>query len=616
MGELRQVKLSERLNEEQRRAVESRAPVILVNAGAGSGKTAVLSLRLVRLLKEGVSPWNILALTFTRHAAGEMRRRIEAEVGEQRKLNLLTFHAFAAALLERWGELLGYGKNFSIYDQSDQVELIREILDEQGMRLDPADVIRKIQDGRFPVDHPILLEYHRRLKEGNAFDYRGLLHSANFLLREHPAVREAYRSRFSHLLVDEVQDTDPEQWEMIDLLQPAHLFLAGDDYQSIYRFRGARIDHILSFPKTFPQVEVIRLEQNYRSTVPIVEAANRLIAHNRHQLSKRLRTDWAGSLSVSLLQADTPEKEAEAAASVIRRDCEKGGSRPSDMAILYRTHAQAVPLARALQLRKIPYQVVTSSFWEKEEVRHLLSLMIVLHNPGDDYHLKKVLPRTAYAPEVLSELNLEAARTERPLFEILPSSWFKEHLLDLKEKLSRGEYPTTLALAREIDRRFEFTERYRKEGFPLKESSLQKLFQKIARWQEENPEDHALAAFLRWQFTRSVQDELRDEEESVKLLTIHAAKGLEWPTVFLCGLEQGLFPLRPALSSQEELEEERRLMYVAVTRAKERLYLLWAKERTRFGRPVKNRPSQFLTEMIGTIPSPQSDPRSTPRSSE
>ncbi len=610
------MKLIENLNEAQRRAVESRAPVILVNAGAGSGKTAVLSLRLVRLLKEGVSPWNLLALTFTRHAAGEMRRRIEAEVGEQRKLSLLTFHAFAASLLERWGEILGYRKNFSIYDQSDQVALLREILDEQGMERDPAGVIREIQSGRFSQDRPIFREYQRRLKEGNAFDYRGLLQSANLLLREHAAVREAYRSRFTHLLVDEVQDTDPDQWEMIDLLRPSQLFMAGDDYQSIYGFRGAKVDHILSFPKTFPGVEVIRLEQNYRSTVPIVEAANRLIAHNRYQLEKRLRTDWAGSVAVSVMQAETPEKEAEAVATIIKRDCGKGEYHPSDRAILYRTHAQAVPLAKALQLRKIPYQIVTSSFWEKEEVRHLLSFLTILHNSGDDYHLKKILPKEAYSPEVLSALNLEAARAERSLFEILPSSWFKEHLLDLQEKLSKGAYPSVLALAKEVDRRFQFSERYRKEGYPLKEAYLQKLFEKIVRWQEGNPEDHSLSAFLKWQFTRSVQDELRDEEDSVKLLTIHAAKGLEWPTVFLCGLEQGLFPLRPALSSEEALEEERRLMYVAITRAKERLYLLWSKERTRFGRAVRNKPSQFLTEMIGTIPSPHAHPKSTPHPSD
>ena len=610
------MKRIEHLNEAQRRAVESRAPVILVNAGAGSGKTAVLSLRLVRLLKEGISPWNILALTFTRHAAGEMRRRIEAEVGEQRKLSLLTFHAFAASLLERWGEILGYRKNFSIYDQSDQVELIREILDEQAIRRDPAEVVREFQSGRFFQTDPLFREYQRRLKEGNAFDYRGLLRSANLLLREQAAVREAYRSRFSHLLVDEVQDTDPDQWEMIDLLQPAQLFMAGDDYQSIYRFRGAKIDHILSYPKIVPEVEIIRLEQNYRSTVPIVEAANRLIAHNRYQLEKRLRTDWAGSVAVSVMQADTPEKEAEAVATLIKREGANSGSHFSDMAILYRTHAQAVPLARALQLRKIPCQVVTSSFWEKEEVRQLLSFLIILYNPGDDYHLKKILPKETYPPEERSSLNLDAARAERPLFEMLPPSWFKEHLLDLQEKLSKGAYPTVLELAKEVDRRFGFSERYRKEGYPLKEAHLQKLFEKIARWQEENREDHSLSAFLKWQFTRSVQDELKDEEDSVKLLTIHAAKGLEWPTVFLCGLEQGLFPLRPALSSEEELEEERRLMYVAITRAKERLHLLWSKERTRFGRPIRNRPSQFLTEMVGTIPSPQSDPRSTSRPSE
>ena len=600
------MKLIENLNEAQRRAVESRAQVILVNAGAGSGKTAVLSLRLVRLLKEGISPWNMLALTFTRHAAGEMRRRIEAEIGEQRKLSLLTFHAFAASLLERWGEILGYRKNFSIYDQSDQVELLREILDELGIQRDPAEAVREFQTGRFFQSDPLFREYQRRLKEGNAFDYRGLLQSANLLLREHTAVRETYQSRFSHLLVDEVQDTDSDQWEMINLLQPAHLFMAGDDYQSIYRFRGANIDHILSFPKMVPEVEVIRLEQNYRSTGPIVEAANRLIAHNRYQLEKRLRTDWAGSVAVSVLQADTPEKEAETVATIIKRDYGKAECRPSDMAILYRTHAQAVPLAKALQLRKIPYQVVTASFWEKEEVRHLLSFLIILHNPGDDYHLKKILPKEHYSPEVLSSLNLEAARAERPLFDLLPASWFKEHLLDLQEKLSKGAYPTVLDLAKEVDRRFQFSERYRKEGYPLKEAHLLKLFEKMGRWQAENQEDHSLSAFLRWQFTRSVQDELRDEEDSVKLLTIHAAKGLEWPTVFLCGLEQGLFPLRPALSSEAELEEERRLMYVAITRAKERLYLLWSKERTRFGRPVRNRPSQFLTEMIGTIPSPQS----------
>jgi DNA helicase-2/ATP-dependent DNA helicase PcrA len=275
----------------------------------------------------------------------------------------------------------------------------------------------------------------------------------------------------------------------------------------------------------------------------------------------------------------------------------KEGAHPGGMAILYRTHLQAIPLARALQMRKIPCQVITHSFWEKEEIRHFMALLTILHNTGDDTRLKRVLPPDAYSPEVLSALNLEAAETERPLFAVLPDSFFKEHLLDLREKLSRGDYPTVLALMKEIDRRFALSERYTREGYPLKAAQLQRFFTLVARWQEEYPEDHSLPAFLKWQGTRSVQDELREDEDSVKLLTIHAAKGLEWPTVFVCGLEQGLFPMRPMTASPVDLEEERRLMYVAITRAKEALYLSWSKERNRFGRTIRNRPSQFLTEM-------------------
>ncbi|HZR46456.1 MAG TPA: UvrD-helicase domain-containing protein, partial [Candidatus Manganitrophaceae bacterium] len=574
------------------------ASIILVNAGAGSGKTAVLTLRLLRLLKEGISPWNILALTFTRHAAGEMRRRIESEAGVQKKLTLSTFHAFAASLLERWGEKLGYRKNFSIYDAADQLEIVREILEEQGLPADPTKIAREMQLGRLAQNDLIVLEYQRRLKERNAVDYQGLLVSALSLLREHSEVQEACRRRFTHLLVDEVQDTDPLQWAMIEALHPLHLFMTGDDYQSIYQFRGAKIDHILSFPARFPEVEVIRLEQNYRSTLPVVEAANRLIAHNRHQLEKKLWTRSEGSVAVSVLEADTPEKEAESVAQTIRKGLMNEGAHPGETAILYRTHLQAIPLARALQMKKIPCQVITHSFWEKEEIRHFMALLTILHNPGDDTRLKRILPADSYSPEILSGLNLEAAEAERPLFDILPDSFFKEHLLDLQEKLSRGDYPTVLELAKEIDRRFELSERYTRDGFPLKTAQLQRLFKLIGRWQEEYPEDHSLPAFLKWQGTRSIQDELREDEDSVKLLTVHAAKGLEWPTVFVCGLEQGLFPMRPMMTSPVDLEEERRLMYVAITRAKEALYLSWAKERNRFGRTVRNRPSQFLTEMV------------------
>lgn len=591
------MKIKETLNAEQRRAIESPASIILVNAGAGSGKTAVLTLRLIRLLKEGVSPWNILALTFTRHAAGEMRRRIEAEVGIQKKLTLSTFHAFAASLLERWGERLGYRKNFSIYDVADQLEIVREILEEQGLPADPIKVAREMQLGRLAPNDLVCLEYQRRLKERNAVDYQGLLASALTLLRDHPEVQDSSHRRFTHLLVDEVQDTDPLQWAMIEALHPLHLFMTGDDYQSIYQFRGAKIDHILSFPKRFPEVEVIRLEQNYRSTLPVVEAANRLIAHNQHQLEKKLWTRSEGSVAVSVLEADTPEKEAEAVAQTIRKGLMNEGAHPGQTAVLYRTHLQAIPLARALQARKIPCQVITHSFWEKEEIRHFMALLTILYNTGDDTRLKRILPSDSYSPEILSGLNLEAAEAERPLFDILPDSFFKEHLLDLREKLSRGDYPTVLDLMKEVDRRFELSERYARDGFPLKAAQLQRLFKVVTRWQEAYPEDHSLPAFLKWQGTRSIQDELREDEDSVKLLTVHAAKGLEWSTVFVCGLEQGLFPMRPMMASPADLEEERRLMYVAITRAKQTLYLSWAKERARFGRTVRNRPSQFLTEM-------------------
>jgi DNA helicase-2/ATP-dependent DNA helicase PcrA len=591
------MKIEETLNPQQRRAIESPASMILVNAGAGSGKTAVLTLRLIRLLKEGVSPWNILALTFTRHAAAEMRRRIEGEVGAQKKLTLSTFHAFAASLLERWGERLGYRKNFSIYDASDQAEILREILEEQGLPDDPIRTAREMQLGKIAPNDLISLEYQRRLKERNAVDYQGLLASALALLKEHPEVQEACRRRFTHLLVDEVQDTDPSQWAMIEQLCPQHLFMTGDDYQSIYQFRGAKIDHILSFPKRFPEVEVIRLERNYRSTVPVVEAANRLIAHNRLQLEKKLWTESAGTVAVSLFEADSPEKEAEKVVQAIRKSLMKEGSRPGRTAILYRTHLQAIPLARALQAKKVPCQVITHAFWEKEEIRHFIALLTILHNPGDDTRLKRILPPDSYSPEFLSSLNLEAAQSERPLFDLLPDSFFKEHLLDLQEKISRGTYPSMLELAKEIDRRFALSERYTREGFPLKAAQLQRLFKLIARWQEEFPEDHSLPSFLKWQGTRSIQDELREDEDSVKLLTVHAAKGLEWPVVFVCGLEQGLFPMRPMMTSGADLEEERRLMYVAITRAKEELTLSWAKERNRFGRTIRNRPSQFLTEM-------------------
>src|SRR3569832_929700 len=432
--------IEETLNAEQRRAIESPSSIILVNAGAGSGKTAVLTLRLIRLLKEGVSPCNILALTFTRHAAGEMRRRIEAEVGVQKKLTLSTFHAFAASLLERWGEKLGYRKNFSIYDAADQAEIVREILEEQGLPADPIKVAREMQLGRLDRNDLISLEYQRRLKERNAVDYQGLLTSALTLLRDYPEVQEASRGRFTHLLVDENQNTDPLQWAMIEALHPLHLFMTGDDYQSIYQFRGAKVDHILSFPKRFPEGEVIRLEQNYRSTLPVVEAANRLISYNRHQLEKKLWTYSEGSVAVSVLEADSPEKEAETGAQTIRKGLMKEGAHPGGMASLYRTHLQAIPLARALQAKKIPCQVITHSFWEKEEVRHFMALLTILHNTGDDTRLKRILPPETYSPEILSGLNLEAAEADRPLFEILPDSSFKEHLLDLQEKLSRGDY--------------------------------------------------------------------------------------------------------------------------------------------------------------------------------
>ena len=642
------------LNPAQREAVEHFEGPLLVLAGAGSGKTRVLTARIARLIEHhGVVPSHILAVTFTNKAAGEMRSRVARLLGEEPEgMWIGTFHSIGARMLRREAPLVGRTPAFTIYDEDDSLGVIRRIMDRQKISakqfapralraaisdaknalVAPAEYERLAMDPLAKAAASVYHELEGTLRSSNAVDFDDLLVLPVRVLRENPAKRAAYCERFQFVLVDEYQDTNRAQYEFITLLAKEHgnVCVVGDDDQSIYGWRGADIRNILDFEKDFPNAHVVRLEENYRSFPPILDVANVVISGNQARRGKTLRPTRSGGERVMAVGALDERDEAEWIAEEIdaRLSMERDLGR-RDVAILYRTNAQSRALEEALRRRAVPYRIIGAvRFYDRREIRDLMAYLKVIANPSDDEAFRRAVavPRRGLGDTTLDALaviarragvsQLEAARREELLGELRPAA--RQALHDFATMIdryrARAQDTTVDALLRELITEIRYADHLRAEGPEGAErvENVAELVDGAAELVADEggelgltPLDHFL------QRASLITDVDRDDPnaDAVLMMTLHNAKGLEFPIVFISGLEEGLFPLSRAHDEPEMLEEERRLFYVGITRAERKLYLVHARSRRRNGEMLPSLPSSFLTP----IPREMLEERSTIR---
>ena len=632
------------LNNEQREAVFCTEGPLLMLAGAGSGKTRSLTHRIAYLIEEkGVAPWNILAITFTNKAAQEMRERVDALVGYgSEDIWISTFHATCSRILRRHIDLLGYDRNFTIYDASDQKSLMKEVLKE--MKIDTkqfpersvmSEISSAKNEYKSPLDYrneygsnfrnqriaDIYEHYQKRLKENNALDFDDLLVKMVDLFQTNPDVLEHYQDRFQYIMVDEYQDTNTVQFLLVSLLAKKYrnLCVVGDDDQSIYKFRGANIYNILNFEKVFPDAQVIRLEQNYRSTQNILNAANGVIANNKGRKEKKLWTENQKGELVHFKQYDTEYDEADGVVSRINFLAMRG-VQYKDMAILYRTNAQSRIFEEKLKQKNIPYAIVRGiSFYDRKEIKDLMSYLKVVDSGMDDLSVKRIInvPKRGIGQTtinrlqefaILNQMNfLDAVFNADEIPEVARALAKLHKFADMIEEFR--EYASEHEISELLEHILDVTQyRAELEAEGTDESisrleDIEELFNDIAYYEEEE-ENPNLRDFLAEKDMYTLNagiDNLEDENNKVLLMTLHNAKGLEFNNVFLGGMEEGVFPGFGAMMSgdESEIEEERRLCYVGITRAKERLFLSAAKRRMLRGQTQYNRRSRFIDEIPG-----------------
>jgi DNA helicase-2/ATP-dependent DNA helicase PcrA len=628
--------LLEGLNEPQRQAVLHESGPLLVLAGAGSGKTRVLTHRIAHLVRTGkVRPGEILAITFTNKAAKEMRERVEMLVGPRtRAMWVMTFHSACARILRAEAERLGYKRNFTIYDEADSVRLVKrcaELEEVDTKRYPPRGIKRRISDAKNQMVDPdgyaesastvyeqvvagVYRLYDRQIQTMNAMDFDDLLLRSVNLFELYSDVRERYANQFQQILVDEYQDTNRAQYRWLELLGEEHrnLFVVGDEDQSVYGFRQADIRNILDFQKHFPDAAVVRLEQNYRSTQPILSVANAVIAHNRQRLGKNLWTDVAhGDLPV-IRELEDEHNEARYVAGEVERLVEEGMSR-DEIAVFYRTNAQSRVLEDTLVRYGVSYQVIGGTkFYDRAEIKDALAYLTWLTNPSDAVSFGRIVnsPKRGIGDTTQARILNHANTVGEEVWEIalrpdivpgLGSAAVKAvgRFMSIMERLQeRVETATVPELLEETLQETGYMDALRAERTIEAEGRIENLEELIgvAREYQATAEEPSVEEFLQQIALFSEQDNLRDEEGIVTLMTIHNAKGLEFPVVFLIGMEDGVFPHMRSIESGD-IEEERRLCYVGVTRAKQKLYLTYARTRSLFGGTEWNLPSRFLDEV-------------------
>ncbi len=626
------------LNPQQAEAVINTEGPMLIMAGAGSGKTKVLTCRVANLLQKGVRPYRILAITFTNKAAAEMRERVNNMSGPAAKdVWLFTFHAFCARFLRmEIDKLPGYGGNFAIYDTADSQNLIKQILKEMNLddkRFQPSGILSRISNAKNALQDAaafarqagdfyeqkvadIYSRYEQKLQLNNALDFDDLLMLSIKLLQENKEVREKYQDRFDYLLVDEYQDTNHAQYLLTKFLAAKHrnICVVGDADQSIYGWRGADIQNILDFEKDYPDAKVIKLEQNYRSTQIILDAANAVIENNTGRKPKNLWTENKSGADIIYFQAVDERDEARFVIEQLQNLQRTENKKLGDMAILYRTNTQSRIFEEMLIKSGISYNMVGGlKFYERKEIKDIIAYLRLIFNPADSLSLLRIInvPKRGIGDASLAKIQAYAAANNVSLFEAVSnaaaidglSSRFVSKLDDLA-----GIIFELMNLANEapvedlIDRVLHDTgylEELENERTPQAQSRIDNLHELISVAQEfaKSEEENNLENFLAHVALVSDIDDTELGEDAITLMTLHSSKGLEFPVVFLVGMEEGLFPHARTLMDETEIEEERRLCYVGITRAKEKLFLSSTKMRTIYGNTVTYPPSRFLQEI-------------------
>ncbi len=626
------------LNDKQREAVLQTEGQVLVLAGAGSGKTTVLVNRLAYILEsKNVKPYNILAITFTNKATAEMRERIEAKIGPVAKdMWIATFHSACVRLLRGCIERIGYDPGFVIYDTSDSKTVIKDCMKELNLdeKLFPIRMLQSeigrakdnLQDEQAyelinSSDHrkrtvaEVYKLYQQKLRKNNALDFDDIVFCAVKVLSENPDVLENYQERFKYIMVDEYQDTNNAQYMLISLLagEDGNICVVGDDDQSIYKFRGANIGNILNFEKEYPNALVVKLEQNYRSTSNILNAANAVIANNRARKGKALWTSKPGGDPIISHIAANELDEARFIASEITERVKKG-ARFSDFAILYRTNAQSRAIEEMMLQYAVPYRVLAGMrFYDRKEIKDIIAYLRLIHNPSDSVSLKRVInePKRGIGAASIEKAEEAANNTDSSLFEVICFANENPALSRTATKMVEfGVLINSLKKASEaISSLTDFVARVLNESgymamLELEDSVESKTrienlneFLSAVKEYETSGDSPSLAGFLENVSLVSDIDAYDEDQDAVVMMTVHSAKGLEFPVVFLTGVEDGLFPSSRSIQLPEDIEEERRLCYVAITRAKQLLYITQTRSRTVFGRTTPSIPSRFYKEI-------------------
>ncbi len=627
------------LNLSQREAVTHTEGPLLIIAGAGSGKTRALTYRIAYLLWQGVPPYQILSLTFTNKAAGEMKERIALATNEHDASRVWagTFHSVFARLLRYDAEKLGYTASYSIYDADDSLSIVRNIMSSLGIsqqQLQPQAVRSRISNAKNHMIGPhefaalagnlserqtaeIYRQYEDRLRANNAMDFDDILLNMIRLLQQFPEILQKYRERFRYIMVDEYQDTNRAQYTAILLLAGngnANIAVVGDDAQSIYRWRGADIRNILDFQKDYPTSKTVRLEQNYRSTKSILAAADSVIKHNKKQLEKTLWTDNSQGDPVQIISARDDREEAAVIADIIMREIRDNFRQPRDFAVLYRTNAQSQALEDALRRSSMRYTIVGGmSFYKRKEVKDVLAYLRLLVNQADSESLLRVVnePPRGLGNASLGYLRDFAAREHITLFDAFKRA---NDILELTPRARKSasdfaslvqNFISKVGSAPIVETTVDYieavglTRMLREEGTDEADDRLRNIERLLSNIGEyaANEEEPTLDGFLQQITLVADIDDTDSSSNTVTLMTLHSAKGLEFPVVLIAGLEQGLFPLAKAENNHDEKEEERRLFYVGITRARKQLYLSYAERRFRFGEIMFSSPSCFLNEI-------------------
>lgn len=639
------------LNERQKEAVLHKDGPIMIVAGAGSGKTKVLTTRIIHLMAaHRVDAFNILALTFTNKAAKEMKERVEKILGdgEARNLYIGTFHSVFARILRFEAEKIGYPRNFTIYDTDDAKSVVKAVVNEMNLddkHYKPNLVYNRISSAKnalvgpaeYRNDYAIQQEdmranrpaigqiydaYVKRCFRNGAMDFDDLLLKFYELLKNVPESLARYQHKFKYILIDEYQDTNPAQYEIIKLLGAMHenVCVVGDDAQSIYSFRGATIQNILQFQKDYEEVKIVKLEQNYRSTKSILHVANEVIKKNKGQIEKVLFTDNSQGEKIRLVRTMTDNDEGKFVADTIQEQRLRNHYSNKDFAILYRTNAQSRAFEESLRRMGIPYTIYGGiSFYQRKEIKDLVAYLRLIVNPNDEEALKRIInyPARGIGKTTIDKLILAANQQNVSMWQILEKaaangfragtlSALEDFVLMMKSFASmlqkHNAYEVAFHVGKQTNLVKELFNDKSAEGVQRYEN-IQELLNSIKEW-TESPDtddgelvDKSLASYLQQITLLTDADEKDPDADTVKLMTIHAAKGLEFSCVFAAGLEEMLFPNAMAINTREELEEERRLFYVVITRAKQRLWITYANTRYRFGQLVQNDPSRFIEEI-------------------